>query len=415
MAEFVCVDPEQVETNLVHNAKVVLNHIEIKARCFGGGCFVLSGSVLQIEFSWAWDKATLITDVRLAAKGVTIHVNIVEKSHGQHIRTKAVSPASFNAPDATEGGVDEIEVAPNWKAKYLQQIIDHLTLEVTDATIAIHFNGDSQVILRAKAMELQTLQTDNEEATTLLQTIRFTTIEALLQKNDPSPGHYPILEPFAYNASVKRTSGRRFLDGLMSGLFVQGESAVDFSNECSSTIRIHAGIQQISGLSRLWKTLLSLGLQVAAVTDENMDLIANSLNDTRENKATISSDATDIKSVFHLPFQCMEVVLENETKVRLEGCTIRYCTDGTELSVDCCGGIWVEDVPFSEHNRWILDLVSSELVLDSLQFLRLSQQEIDGETFYNAHSSMGSEREPEAELDESVDNLFRLQLTSDML
>lgn len=49
LADFFHVDPEQVETNLVQDAKVTLKGIEIKQRRQGG--LLVYGTVGQIEFS----------------------------------------------------------------------------------------------------------------------------------------------------------------------------------------------------------------------------------------------------------------------------------------------------------------------------------------------------------------------------
>jgi hypothetical protein len=108
-----------------------------------------------------------------------------------------------------------------------------------------------------------------------------------------------------------------------------------------------------------------------------------------------------INSVFCLPIQSMEVVLENTTTLRLAGCTIRYCTDGSELSVDCMGGIWMDDTPLFKNNRLVLDMVTSELILDSLQ------QE---DQFYDAESSTTSQEEdhPDFRLDLSLEMFEKL-------
>ena len=427
LAEFFCVDPECVETNLVHDAKVVLNEIEIKQRRLGG--LLVSGSVNQIEFAWTWSATSFITDATLTIKGVSIHVNIVEESDDDgknNFKKETTSPIFTSSNDIEVEG--ESAPAPDWKAKYLQQIIDHLTLLVTDVTVSIHLDETSKVVLQGANVELRTLQNPvNDNENILLQSVSLASIEAWMETDDASK--HPILEPFGYQAKVQRTSGSRFLDGILSGLFVQGGSCcdVDSSHACSS-VRVHAGILQISGLNRLQQVLLSVGLQdTTLATDSNSTEHETPLLDGVKNRDNnIVPSGMKISSVFHLPFESMEVVLENDTTLRLARCSVRYCTDGTELSVDCTGGIWVDDNPLSQdNNRWILDLVSSEFVLDSPQHDPLQSvpplphridSDDDDEKYYNAQSSSISETSVETELmiPSAVNQSLRLDLSLEM-
>lgn len=70
------VDPEQVETNLVQNAKVTLKGIEIKQRRQGG--LLVFGSGGQMKFSWAWDTGSFVTDSKLTVKGVDVHIRLIK-------------------------------------------------------------------------------------------------------------------------------------------------------------------------------------------------------------------------------------------------------------------------------------------------------------------------------------------------
>jgi hypothetical protein len=422
LAEFFSVNPERIETNLVHDAKVVLNQIDVKPRIIGKGLLV-SGSISQIEFSWSWDTSSLITDVTLTIQGLSIHIAIVEGNEEMNLNV-----SSAKKTDTIDA--DNEEAPSDWKAKYLRQIIDHLTLIVTDATISIHLdtNNDDEtsqvVMMQAKDMELSTIQENN--TSTLLQSIRLASIEAWTQEENNSVGpiaescntKYTILEPFGYQASVQRLSGRRFLDGVLSGLFVQGKAVVDDDDSphhASSSIRVHAGIRQISGLNRLQQVLLSVGLQ-----DTDSTLVSSTVQPV-ENERTIQEEAdetatlpvSDIKSVFHLPFESMEVVLENETNLRWKDCAFQYCTDGTQLLVDCTGGIWVDDIPVSKDNRWVLDLVSSELLLELPP--PTSERPDDAESFDNAQSIItSSNSDPTTPSPTNDDKPFRFDLTLDM-
>ena len=81
LAQFFNVDPKRVETNLIQDAKVALNDIEIKEWRLGDGgdsYLRVIGSMEQIEFSWVWDSAALIKDVKLTVRGVSIHVSVIQ-------------------------------------------------------------------------------------------------------------------------------------------------------------------------------------------------------------------------------------------------------------------------------------------------------------------------------------------------
>lgn len=416
-----------METNLIQDAKVVLNDIEIKARRLGDGGggggsshLRVSGCIGQIEFSWVWDSASLIKDVRLVVRGVSVRVDVISPSDERD--TSSSGSSSSSADVTTPGSASKEEEAAaagngrdattaassDWRAKYMQQIIDHLTLAIEDVTIAIRPNDEESslvVVVQAKDMELVTMGATPSSA--LMQNIGLASLEAWIEQGgDAFTKKYPVLEPFGYQATVTRTSGRRFLDGVLSGLFVEGRSIDDSSRE-SSAIRVHAGIRQIAGLTSLQRVLIMIGYQDECEAGAKNGLVESLQLDPKENQGD-KSEATIMSSVFHLPFQSIDVVLENETRLRLGTCNVKYCTDGSELSVHCSGGIWVDDAPFSQGSRWVLDFVSSELILDSLP----SNEVYEGDFFYTAHS------DGDAQVDEAVDQpddvTFRLNLTLDM-
>jgi hypothetical protein len=411
LAEFFNVDPNKVETNLLQDAKVALHDIDIRERRIGS--LLVGGSVELIEFSWAWDTQSLITDVRLIVKGVRIHVHFLEDectTTTSPINAVQVRVASTSRPEAkavASTTTSTTKTNSDWKTRYMQQIIDHMTLVVTDVEIAIHLHHNtSQIVVKGSDIELRTLSKDQS----LLQTISMASLQVWMDTEDGV--RYPILDPFGYRANVQRVSGRRFLDGVLSGLFIQGDTTTTTittseHSRAPSTIRVYAGIQQIAGLSRLQQILLSVGEEsgertsTCAGNDEvNQSLSDGSILD--ENGATCAEQvAGAINSVFCLPIQAMEVVLENTTTLRLAGCTIRYCTDGSELSVDCMGGIWMDDTPLFKNNRLVLDMVTSELVLDSLQ------QE---DQFYDAESSTTSQEgdHPDFRMDLSLEMFEKL-------
>lgn len=355
LAAFFDVDPASVEANLMSDARVVLNDIVIKEKDVGDGRrdhLRVSGGIRQIEFSWAWDGTELMKDVRLTVRGVKIAVRLV----GGDEQVEGLGGGDDMGDDdanASKEDASDDQPPSDWKARYLQQIVDHLTLAITDVTVAIHIDDKSQVVLQSKGMELVTLKREGdkeENSAGLRQTMTLGSIEAWIERGDGSKS--PILEPFGYKANITRISGRRFLDGVLSGLLVEGASSRDSSSHASSTIRLHAGIRQVQGLNSLQRVLLLLGQDGRGEPTDPSDGTGGAA--TRPNGSydvDASRTGTETKSIFHLPFRSMEVVLENWTNLRLAGCNVRYCTDGSELSVDCCGGLWVDGAALSVDSR----------------------------------------------------------------
>jgi len=189
LAAFFNVNPEEVQSNLVQDAKVVLNHVEIKERCFfeGGSDegtthrhhLKAYGSIDQIELAWVWsgvgvgeDTPSFIKDVKLIVRGVHVHVDIVANENNRNgddaiIDDEAASARRRSSTNNNSNNSEDNSQKGDWKADYLQQILDNLTLIVTDVTISIHTRSsddqqqirkDDVVVLQMKDVELKTIQ-----------------------------------------------------------------------------------------------------------------------------------------------------------------------------------------------------------------------------------------------------------------
>jgi hypothetical protein len=106
---------------------------------------MVSRSVREIEFSWTWDTALLIVaDATLTIKGVSIHLNIIEENH-ETAMIKTETP-----PSAYTSGEEDATMNSDWKAKYLQQIIDHLTLVIEVIWTRVHRSSCKQKISNSR-------------------------------------------------------------------------------------------------------------------------------------------------------------------------------------------------------------------------------------------------------------------------
>jgi hypothetical protein len=102
---------------------------------------MVSRSVREIEFSWTWDTALLIVaDATLTIKGVSIHLNIIKENH----ETAETPPSAYTS------GEEDAAMNSDWKARYLQQIIDHLTLVIEVIWTRVHRSSCKQKISNSR-------------------------------------------------------------------------------------------------------------------------------------------------------------------------------------------------------------------------------------------------------------------------
>lgn len=273
LAAFFNVNPEEVQSNLVQDAKVVLNHVEIKERCFfeGGSDegtthrhhLKAYGSIDQIELAWVWsgvgvgeDTSSFIKDVKLIVRGVHVHVDIVANENNRNgddaiIDDEAASARRRSSTNNNSNNSEDNSQKGDWKADYLQQILDNLTLIVTDVTISIHTRSsddqqqirkDDVVVLQMKDVELKTIQSgsgnsksnndenyggyiDNDAA--LMQTISIASVEVRLEKEQDESGGDAGENTKNNNTQFHEVTGltTASMDNL-SGLFREGSALV---------------------------------------------------------------------------------------------------------------------------------------------------------------------------------------------
>jgi hypothetical protein len=430
LAEIFDVDPTRIET-LLQDAKVVLNDIHLKPRPLSS-TLILSGHVEKIEFSWIWDTsaAAFITNVTLTVQGVHLLVRLCKEEEGNLMLQQAISqqatqaqPSSSEVKNSSDGG--------DWKQKYIQQIIDHLKLYIADVEIIIELEEDAsqRVVVQGKSMEIKTLEST---ATALEQILSVGSIAAWIgnkavnndinNNDDESQGRRrPLFDPFGYRATVQRISGRRFLDGIASGLLIQGETRANSAEEAAAAIRVYAGVDQIKAMSRLQDLLLSIGLNESTTTETD-DSINKSPEVIGIETSVLSPVAEAVEKIdgkssleagkaggsrFVLPIESMAVILDNDTQFQLAGCTIRYCMDGSELAVDW-SQVWMDDTSLTTRpEEWTLDMIKSELALRAGP-ATAEEGEDGNDEFQDARSEL------EKEANEDQASIIRCRLSVDV-
>ncbi|CAB9496737.1 expressed unknown protein [Seminavis robusta] len=261
--------------------------------------------------------------------------------------------------------------------RQIQQIVDHLTLDIADFTLLIQDHGchsDNSLIgdIRVQAKSLQLLSfgrqqqqqhqehdtsdttdtdTDADTPTPPLSqriSLEAIKIDVLLQEQE-----LPLLKPIGYAASVKRITGRRFLDGWRNGLQVVGESP--------DALVLHAGGVQLKTLCRLLKPLAAYDT-AATVTPTN-----------QEEEEDEGASTTITPTTITLPLPSVALILPEGTAVRIPQCTLLYHMDGSTSQLVGSEGVWIGDQPFlnfadtktkddsngahQENTKWKLDFV----------------------------------------------------------
>jgi len=347
ISEYFEVDPESIESSLVRDGRLLLQELRLKPLYVISGTRI-EGEVEKVEFSWKWggskDGSTeFVRDAVLAISGP--HFRIIKTDKKGSVEKLEVT--------------DDAQVDENVGAT-VQQIIDHLALNVNDLRLTIEKEGEQakqNVVIEAKSFKLVSLgresETESSEHSTealpqppLLQRISLDSFCAYIDSQEE--GRLWILEPFGYTASVKRVAGKRF-GGLESGLQIAGET-MD-AKGVDSNITIHAGTFQIQAL-----------LQI-------MDMLV--LPDDAESGIPMSKDQGDddpYSTVLFLPLPSVKVILPNGSAIRMPNVSFHYCTDGSLCSLQATGGLLVNDdrylLKLEDSTRAVFDFTSNKVSVE---------------------------------------------------
>ena len=350
---------------------------------------VCEGWVEEFEFSWKWGTGfgegaqAYIKDVHVRVRGVKlrVHASVVDHPHpqensttttGNNISSSDASPAS----DPGGSGGD-----PDWKARYLQQIVDHLTLALESLEISIELpkqeeNLQHTVYVVGKKIELITLggpSSSSPSSTTTMQTpapdglrqrLSLGSLSAIIRQtinldDGITTQELPLLDPVGYRAMVKRVSGRRFMDGIGAGLVITGERILsgmgtNATGVVGNALKVYAGIVQVGCLLQLQKMF---GFDEASEDGQPETDCVDSV-ERDENKS----------SLFVLPVDYMSLTLQNGTNLRINECVLMLRTDGSVCRCESSkGSLWVDDqsINHTETGTWQVDFLRSSVSVDS--------------------------------------------------
>ena len=341
LGEFFEVDPALIQSNLLQDTKIVLQDIRLKP--IYEKTLVVDGVVSEIEFSWTWGGDGTTQFVR----------DVVLKIRGANFRLRQMSgdsPIAVTDSKVTVATTDPNDEQAGYLSRAVQQITDHLTLQIFDFELAIETPQQDTVTFRSKELQLSTF---GREEQGLSQRISFTDLAAFVNEAGGN-SQVSLLDPVSYSALVTRTSGRRFVDGAKTGLQVKGGL---LPGEDSADVVLHAGCIQVRALSRV----AEMFIMSTAETAQNSDQVGS----TQENGL---ADAIDpLASVVVLPLPSLSVILPNDAKIHMPNGTFSYRMDGSVCELVGTQGVLInESVPFlslEQQVEWKLDVAKSKVCL----------------------------------------------------
>ena len=379
------VDPCAIETDLFHHSGICLKHVQLRKGL---------GHIECIQFKWTWSSSGCsISDVSVHISGVRLIV-LSSNTHTTTRTTNTTNTTDEDEPSNRAGKDSNITAGPansTWKEKVFQQIIDRLTVIVTDVCISLEVPSDnnddatnttSMIEVWLDQMNLKTLgiqgsQPAREGATSSSSSskvldqwlevvgLHVNVVSRLHPNNDDDTRQatqqqqqqqsYKLLDPWNGMAQVQRVAGRRFVDGVVTGLLVVGgvHSGDGTTNSSSmlSPIRLHVGPKQLQttlALSKVWSRFRCTMEECAGEGGGDGDgggapaLVAETPTKENNNNMARQDDTYDASQV-RLNFPAIELVLENEAVLSCRDCVLRYHLDGLVCAICCHGDVQIND------------------------------------------------------------------------
>ncbi len=375
LSTFFDVDPTTVESNLLQDTRIILHYVKLKPLQVHRK-MTLVGCVQEIEFAWIWggdERTAIVRETRLTIRGARFRCILQQEQSDkedkiivEHNQEKAL--LSNEQQDLS------------YLQRIVQQVVDHLTLVITDVELTIQVSSSAKIVLEAS--ELGLVSFGRTEESPLSQRISLGSFLAHIV-DDKTETKVPLIDSVGYAASVKRVSGRRFVDGLVHGLEIVGEEKDE--NAC---VVLHAGRNQVQVLCQMMDLLL---------TDEKNSMTAVSFPDSQRDKLVkdglledeVFEDAREAleeensirgnnaatpslspSTTFELPLPSLTIVLPNNSKVSMPNCIFQYTVDGSVFCIQGHEGIKINDnislVTFrSKVNKtnWLVDFCTNEILL----------------------------------------------------
>ena len=360
LAEYFEVDANQIQSNLLGDANIVLHAVELKEQITyvpqnsAGNETVIrvTGCVEEVAFSWAWSVGqqkneasaaaeSWVKDAVLTIKGAKF---VAKLEHGKK------SGVASNPTTTTDGGIDtneafvdpatiDTESAKAIKkeagglAGYVQNqvrmIIDMLKLRIVGFELNVFLpppeggsddsNDGRTIKIGGDEVELLSLGRQEEEeggAPVLRQRLSINSFFSIIVCGERES--VPFIEPFSYSAEATRHGAERF------GSFATGLEVAGMQNDAAhDAFVLHAGTVQI-------ETLVQLGVLLLAPPDQMGD--PNKTEAVTETAATSESPSHGnalASSSFTFPLASMSLIILEENRIVASDLSMTYKANGT--------------------------------------------------------------------------------------
>ncbi|KAG7359304.1 hypothetical protein IV203_015893 [Nitzschia inconspicua] len=437
-----------------NNNRIVLRNLQFQPKTILSNedhALRYTGSVQSVEFSWTWggnDQTSWIREIVLLVRGVSVHV-----SQSRIDETEANSP---NNDDLGSNTSSDTKDAQSYLERYVQQIMDHLTLKLEDVQVTVDVvatpNNDDknrdettasqqqeqeqqqqprgprqQIMVQLQSLCLlskgkqQNLIDDGEHVlvneaedtnssmvlSQRLSVHRFAVDLVVLENPSEQPRRLRFLEPFGYAAQVTRTQGRRFQDGFLKGLEVQGEVFYDTNNnnsvqEHDARWTLRLGRTQVKTVCDFLAMLTKFqpkvitGETVEAETGSHYQPWFDDLAKHSMDNNDVPGNATNSSTRMILPLPALAFIFEtdhaeDDTRIDMPDCIFSCRLDGSLCQVEGEGTISINDtcplLQLPNGAGWVLDGVAKTLVVQ-----KQHEEEEERDSALVAHINLEAEK-----------------------
>eukprot|EP00804_Cyclotella_cryptica_P010765 CCRYP_005537-RC/>CCRYP_005537-RC protein AED:0.22 eAED:0.22 QI:177/1/1/1/1/1/3/888/691 len=374
------VDANAIESNLVRDAKIVLNDVRLKKQVSrlplnsagNATIFTVTGGVETVEFKWDWSVGfgaqQLVKNAVLSIKEANFECelehDVLQDVENSSHSIDASSFVNIETIDAVTEQVIKEEAGGimGYVMRQVNMVIDTLTLKIDGLDFriilppAVALGNDAvgrqrgspkTIFICADELKLisfgrkdkdgRQLTLDSDESKSIVQqrlTIRSFLLSIVRDGVDGgSTAEYPIIDPFSYTADVTK-AGKRF-GGMMHGLEVSGCVELTTSSrrlnlqQDSDSLVLYIGEQQIDALMQLSVMVLAppsdVNLSERAQLEEKFDASVVAHSSIGESTSFASSPSS-----FHFPLSSASLILFDYTHaIHVSGIDLQYKADGT--------------------------------------------------------------------------------------
>jgi len=248
LSVYFVVDPDEIESSLLDDARIVLRNTTLRKKCYRSedapnAVVTVEGVVEEVVFSWTWSfrssssssskntdgasssssssSSGMVRDATLTTKGLKVDIGIQPWDEMKNEDIEFLASSADNE-DGKPSDTSTTETE-GFMQTYIQQIVDHLTLQIHDCQFNIHLKNGASLLMTGEDIQLSTLAAANTPGavtnTIISQLLSLGKFSLVVRDGNKE---YPLIDPFGYAISVTRLSGNRFQGGILSGLEVIG-------------------------------------------------------------------------------------------------------------------------------------------------------------------------------------------------